>query len=130
MARFSNTSSIFNKYHYKFLLPGILLGILGAGNILVGLKKEGEYQQVLASLARDTVSMPEDSAPPLSRIHSLEESSNRLYERRTKALTRIDFYQLVVFGGKMFLIISAVFLGLTASIIFYSRKESQKVKAH
>lgn len=99
------TRVLFNRC----ILPAIFLITLGAGNLGVGLYKEDQYQQVVDDLSKETVIQHLDNASPLTRIRLGEEKARRLDQRRKQALARVDFYRMVVFGGKIFIALSLPF---------------------
>jgi len=103
----------------RFFLPGVFLAVLGIGNVLVGLYKEAQYEQVLHGLSSNETILGLQKASPLTRIQLLRQKAHRLYHRRKKALARVDFYRLVIFGGKVFLFLSIPFLvGAAALAVF------------
>ena len=104
----------------KFILPGIFLLILGAGNIYIGSSKVSEYQTVLIELEKQQPSNFKNTSP-LKRLRLAEQSANRIYQRLGEAKDRISFYKLVVFGGKCFFVLGAILILFS---LFVQRKES------
>ena len=103
----------FAKFARKFLLPGFFLLTLGVGNISVGTYKSQQYEEVLADLerlARSSHSKDILSVSPLRRIQLEKTASMRTFQRETQARSRRDLYQMVIFGGKVFLGISSFLL--------------------
>ncbi len=94
----------------KLILPGVFLLLLGVGNIWVGSYKADQYREVIEELSLLQPTPGLEGASTLRRIQLAEEVSSRHYERLAKARARLDFYQLVTYGGKVFVGLSAVFL--------------------
>ena len=99
-----------NNLSFKFLLPGMFLFLLGVGNIGVGLYKGAQYQEVLKELAETQSSPKLTPASPLLRLEYTKQTVTRLYQRQSKAKARKDFYELVTFGGKVFVMLSLVLI--------------------
>ena len=121
----------------KFILPGLFLLVLGAGNIYIGSSKVNEYQNVLIELEKQQPSNFKNTSP-LKRLRLAEQSADRIYQRLGEAKNRISFYQLVVFGGKCFFIVGIILLltslfmkkSIKKEVIKESpEKESDKEKA-
>lgn len=110
----------------RFLLPGFFLLLLGLGNIGVGHFKGAQYEQVLAELSEPHATVDLVNASPLRRIELARQSVNRLSLRRSKAKARRDFYQLVTFGGKAFVILSSVLLFAGLGFRYIERNGQQQ----
>ena len=106
----------------KFILPGIFLLILGAGNIYIGSSKVNEYTNVLEELEKQKPSNFENTSP-LKRLRLAEQSANRVYQRIEEAKDRISFYKLVVFGGKCFFV--SGFLLILFSLFVKNKKAKE-----
>ena len=102
-----------------FLLPGLFLLLLGAGNIVVGNYKAEQYKQVVANLGSPELPPVLQKASPLRRIRIAKLTESRTYQRRKTAVARLDFYLLVTFGGQVFASLSLPFLlvGLAIRIL-------------
>ena len=98
----------------KLVLPGVFLLVLGIGNISVGTFKGEQYEQVLQELSTTEPGPSLANASPLRRIQLATQTASRLYQRQDKARAKRDFYRLVASGGKVFVIISLLFLSLGA----------------
>lgn len=96
----------------RLLVPGIILLVLGIGNISVGVYKGRQYQRVVDELSTQQPLPELVNASSFARIQFTKDKQTRLYERSTKARSRRDFYELVEFGGK-------VFLGLSLTILTF-----------
>ena len=106
-----------------FLLPGLFLFVLGIGNIWVGSYKGAEYDQVVQELSeRSTPQNFGSKISPIERIRLSKQSSDRLADRRKKALGRKHFYTLVSIGGKIFIAGSLFLLGSSAFLYSLKRK--------
>lgn len=92
----------------KLLIPGLFLLVLGIGNISVGTFKGRQYQEVLDELSVLEPTPGLENASPLRRVQLAKQTETRLYQRQNKAENRLDFYQLVRFGGKVFMVIGAL----------------------
>lgn len=94
----------------KFIVPGLFLLVLGIGNISVGTFKGDQYEQVLAELSAQESTLGAANASPLRRIQLATQAASRLYQRQERAQAKLDFYNLVATGGKVFAALSLVFL--------------------
>jgi hypothetical protein len=110
-------------YSAKLLLPGIFLFILGIGNVIVGHYKSQEYERVLSELAPSVPPRAILNVPPMQRMQMERERATRLDERRSKAQARRDFYQLVSFGGKGFMGLSALLIGCGICMHQFQRRQ-------
>lgn len=100
-----------NSSPFVFILPGLFLFTLGLGNIGVGSYKADQYQQVVSELElRAPLSSSLVNSSPLRRIKLAEASAHRIFQRRNEAQNRIAFYNLVSFGGKVFILLGLCFL--------------------
>ena len=108
----------------KFILPGLFLLVLGAGNIYIGSSKVNEYQNVLIELEKQQPSNFKNTSP-LKRLRLAEQSTDRIFQRIGEAKDRISFYTLVVFGGKCFFAIGVVLLLIS---LFVKKKKLQQTK--
>jgi len=86
----------------KLWVPAIFLLVLGFGNISVGSFKVEQYQQVLAELSSLPSAPKLSNASPLSRIQVADKVADRRYQRQKKAKARLEYYNLVIFGGQIF----------------------------
>ncbi len=109
----------------KFILPGLFLLVLGAGNIYIGSSKVSEYQNVLIELEKQQPSNFKNTSP-LKRLRLAEQSADRIYQRLGEAKNRISFYQLVVFGGKCFFILGIILLLI--SLFMKKSKKEETIK--
>lgn len=111
------------RFHsIKLLMPGIFLFVLGLGNIIVGHFKSLEYERVLTELEPTTPPRALANVPPMRRMQMERERATRLDERRRKAQGRLDFYELVTFGGKSFVGLSALFICCGLGMYHYQRR--------
>lgn len=94
------------------------MAVLGIGNILLGSFKYEQYQNTLeentqiiddASLYADSKADQKDLSP-LQRLKSTDHQSSRILALIRKAEARRDLYSLVIYGGKVFLLISSFLL--------------------
>lgn len=102
--------------YYTLLIPGIFMAVLGLGNILLGTYKYEQYQDTLTENRQELESipnLPEDTKElsPLQRLRSTDKQSSRTLALISKAEARRDLYSLVIYGGKVFLLISTLLLG-------------------
>ena len=94
------------------------MAILGIGNILLGSFKYEQYQDTLKenTLLIDDSSLMDESKPeekdlsPLRRLKYTDHQSSRILALIRKAEARRDLYSLVIYGGKIFLLISSFLL--------------------
>ena len=96
-----------------FFLPGLFLFLLGLGNVWVGGVKEREYTAVLQELEALAAAQPETKllhASPLKRVQIALNSAERTYHRREKVLARLNFYEMVIYGGRFFVLVGALFI--------------------
>jgi hypothetical protein len=103
----------------KLILPGLFLFVLGIGNIGVGTFKGLQYQQVLQELTELEPTPGLENASTLRRVQLAEEVASRHYERLSMARGRRDFYDLVEYGGKVFVGVSLVLL-LGGALVYSS----------
>lgn len=108
----------------QLLLPGLFLLILGAGNIAVGLYKSNQYKLVLDELSADSTPVLVN-ASPLRRIQLAEQTASRLYQRKNKARARLDFYELITFGGQVFVALSLIFLTASSGLKYLRGRSSE-----
>ena len=102
--------------YYTLLIPGIFMAVLGLGNVLLGSFKYEQYQDTLIQNRQELESYPNssdnvESLSPLQRLRSTTKQSTRIMDLVRKAEARRDLYSLVIYGGKVFLLISALLLG-------------------
>ena len=102
--------------YYTLLIPGIFMAVLGLGNILLGSFKYEQYQDTLAENRHELGNYPSltddiKELSPLQRLRSTDKQSSRILAHVRKAEARRDLYSLVIYGGKVFLLISALLLG-------------------
>ena len=102
----------------KIALPGAFLMLLGLGNIVVGAYKSNQYQAVLTELSQLEEPIPLVNTSLLKRIQLEQNKILRIDQRRSKVRGRIDFYNLVTFGGKVMLSISFLLIGVSLLIKF------------
>lgn len=97
---------------YQLLIPGLFLLALGIGNVAVGTFKVSQYVQVISELSAPEPGLALDfsQTSSLERIRQSQENPDRIRLRQESALARIDFYRLVIFGGKVFVALSIPFL--------------------
>ena len=107
----------------KYVLPGLFLLALGLGNLSVGHFKRLQYEEVLQELSTLELSPKLDNSSPLARIQVAHTTATRVYQRKAKARARRDFYELVLFGGKLFLLLGSVSLCLGA-VLHWLKKSS------
>lgn len=116
----------------KLILPGVFLLLLGVGNIWVGSYKADQYREVIEEISLLQATPGLEGASTLRRIQLAEEVSSRHYERLAKARARLDFYQLVTYGGKVFVGLSTVFLlgGLMLSYLQQLSSRHQEANSY
>lgn len=107
---------MFNLRPAQFLMPGLMLLIIGIGNSSVGYYKQDQYEVVIAELAELPSTPGLVHASPLQRIQLAKVTADRRYERLNIARGRRDFYRLVNFGGQVFIGVSLVLFALGASL--------------
>lgn len=106
---------------YRFLVPGLFLFVLGVGNIVVGVMKTSQYEEVLQELAVLEPSSVVTDDSPLARIHSADHA--RFSGRRQQAKISLDFYRFVVTGGKFFLLLSTLLIAVAALLKLFLPSE-------
>ena len=94
----------------RLYLPGVFLLLVGIGNMIVGTYKAQQYRQVVDALSTIEASASLENASPLRRMQIARLSADRQYQRRKTASSRLSFYYLVSFGGKLFAGLSLPFL--------------------
>jgi hypothetical protein len=96
------------------LLPvGVLLMVLGAGNWYTGISKGAEHEALLAAGNIPTTAASFDEFPELSArtTATLLQRLQRGSDQETLISTKLDFYRVVLTGGRMLTI-----LGLFCSL--------------
>ena len=101
----------------------LLLGALGLGNALLGQYKANQYIRLLSKAERELArGTPQKSLPlPLSGLNIDTETQ---YINRLKA--RVDFYRVVLIGGKCFLAVSGMLLAATLLLLRYRAEDPKK----
>lgn len=105
------------------VLVGLLLSLIGAGNIYTGYTKTAEYERLLE--VRTSSPSPQARqdrgaagsawrSPLLSRI-DLDETPS------AAARSKLDFYRVVYSGGRL-LALLGIFCALTGAIVFWYRQ--------
>ena len=94
----------------KIIVPGIFLLLLGVGNIYVGIERGTLAQAALSELSGLEPLPKLVSSSPLMRLQLKELSTEKLYQKRKAALSRITFYRLVELGGRVFVMLSLICL--------------------
>lgn len=100
----------------QLLLPALLMILLGSGNIFVGQRKINEYGTRLKTLPQLSAGTKLNRLPPLARLELMRDKRAQLYQERFKAEQRTEYYQLVAFGGKVFISIGFFLIFLTLAI--------------
>jgi len=108
----SKTGKIYNferiarRRLLTLLSSALIFFILGVGNLLFGLVKGNEYRSLIQQ-AQDELKLSEQPVIPLVdsslNIYSHVQHVNRLK-------SRLDYYDFVTLGGKVFLALSGIFL--------------------
>lgn len=123
--------------YFTLLIPGIFMAILGIGNIVLGTFKYEQYEEVVVdnkltlSKSRSQVNTHINNLSPLQRLKNTENTSSRMLHLLRKAETRRDLYSLVIYGGKILLILSSLLLigAIFKKIINDARSPSQGLKS-
>jgi hypothetical protein len=104
----------------RFLVPCFFLLALGAGNVWVGQFKYEQYDEIVKALEQKSSSINSEShISPLQRLKSTIDSPPRLLAQERKAQARRDFYQVVQFGGRVFIALGGIyFLAFLLSRLF------------
>lgn len=105
----------------RLLLPGLILLVLGLGNLAVGTFKKAEYERELAKLVTLSPLVEAKKLTPLARLalmktEAISDQPNPLIDAHAKATQRKQFYQLITYGGKLLLGISLLFLGVSGTL--------------
>jgi len=106
------------------LMLGILCLFLGAGNWIVGISESAKYQALLHKTAQTGL---EESYRSLQELDQQKNEEvllriNKDRERYNAARVKLDFYHVVLIGGRWLLLIGA---GVTvASIIRLIRRDA------
>lgn len=108
--------------HQQFLLPAIFFLVLGLGNVGVGMYRTSQYDGVVEQLSGSQTRRLE-SASALGRLRLAGQARDRDELRRQRARVKRDFYEFVIFGGKVFLLLSALLFGI--ALIRHSRQAIQ-----
>ncbi len=94
----------------RFLVPCFFLLALGIGNLWVGQFKYEQYDEIVKELeGRLKTVNPEDRLSPLQRLKFTIDSPPRLLAQEKKAQARRDFYQVVQFGGRVFIALGGIY---------------------
>jgi hypothetical protein len=117
MAHVSSSTNITNNQlenatisSARFLVPCFFLLALGIGNITVGTFKYEQYDEIIKDLeSRPPSNSVEDTVSPLQRLKSTIDTPPRSLAHEKKAQARKDFYQLVLFGGRVFLAMGGIY---------------------
>ncbi len=101
--------------YYTLMIPGIFMAVLGFGNVLLGTFKYQQYQEVLIEdkleyNQEQTLTNEYERLSPLQRLKTTDKKVSRDIAILKKAEARRDLYSLVIYGGKVFLLISALLL--------------------
>lgn len=95
------------------LLVGVLLLLLGAGNLLVGYNRADDYEKLLLEY-HSQYQIRDVKAP------RVENDKNLQYLQ-----ARYGFYRFCILGGKCFLALAAICM-LTSLILLPAREETQE----
>ena len=82
----------------------LLLGFLGGANILYGSIKHGEYSELLIQAEQQIKSEKSKAI----RIHLLPQASLPQDDPHLKIRARVEFYELVVSGGKLLILLACL----------------------
>ena len=100
------------KRPVTFWLPGVFLFVLGLGNVVVGVMKAEQFDQVLRELVSAKQYKEEVSSSPLMRMQLARKLSDKLFDEYSTYQERKRFYQTVAFGGKVVMSLSLImFIG-------------------
>ncbi|MCC6220318.1 MAG: hypothetical protein IT291_03645 [Deltaproteobacteria bacterium] len=91
---------------------GAFLLLLGLGNLSIGYYKGLEYESMLKNLSSAEAASEVTNAFPLRRVQQTKTTRDLLYARREKAQARIELYNLVKTGGKIFLLLGTLLIAI------------------
>jgi hypothetical protein len=118
-----NALKIRDVYSSYWLILGVLCLFLGAGNWIVGILESAKYQALLHKTAQTGLEESYRSFQELDQQKNEEVllRINKDRERYNAARVKLDFYQVVLIGGRWLLLIG---VGVTvASIIRLIRRD-------
>jgi hypothetical protein len=103
--------------YWTFLLPFLFTLILGLGNLVIGKYKTIQYAEVLSEISGssdpDTITaLSTEDMSPMQRLKYSGDKTAKVYAMIRKAERRRDMYQMVTYGGKIFLAFSVFILGV------------------
>lgn len=101
--------------YWTFLLPFLFTLILGLGNLVIGKYKTIQYAEVLNEISGssdpDTITaLSTEEMSPMQRLKYSGDKTAKVYAMIRKAERRRDMYQMVTYGGKIFLAFSVFIL--------------------
>lgn len=116
--------------YYTLLIPGIFMAVLGSGNIILGTLKHEQYKATFLENNKElnNTNTSEISFSPLQRLKNTHHSSDRIHTLVRKAQARMNLYSLVIYGGKVFFLISLFLLGGALIKKYFDESKIQKTK--
>jgi hypothetical protein len=99
-----------NLYQDVAFVAGMILIFVGAVNCIIGIKESNKYQRVIARISQTGLEESYRNFRELSP-RSNEQVLSRMSEEQERyniARVRLDFFQVVVSGGQLFLLIGAL----------------------
>lgn len=105
-----DSTNYLSTHTARFVIPCIFLLALGVGNVTVGTFKYEQYDEIVKELeSRPKTQYSDLNISPLLRLKSTIDSPPRLLAQEKKAQARRDFYQVVQFGGRVFLALGGIY---------------------
>jgi hypothetical protein len=108
-------------YRSRFLITGVTLIVLGAGNAIIGMQKLAQYQRIVAE-GRERGYFP-DGGNADRVLRPVDDESERYNIGRAK----VDLYHVVLSGGLLMLVLGAV-LTIAAWVRLRIRRDRMRVE--
>lgn len=105
------------------VLIGLLLAMIGFGNVYTGSIKTAEYEELLATPASEPQPPRQDDAPKLEphlRTTLLSSLAGQ-QDPNSAARAKLDFYRVVYSGGRL-LTLAGLFCALAGAIHYWYRE--------
>jgi hypothetical protein len=109
-------------YRSRFLITGVTLLTLGAGNAIIGMQKLAQYQRIVAE-GRERGYFP-DGGNADAVLRPVDDEGERYNIGRAK----VDLYHVVLSGGLLMLVVGAV-LTIAAWVRLRIRRDGANVQA-
>ena len=109
----------------KLLIPAVLLLLLGIGNLAVGSTKADEYRKIIHQIEIET--KPSELRKERSALERVAISSPKFkdaFQQQKRAKNKLNFYNFVILGAKLFLSAGALLFFISGLLIFLKPDKS------